>query len=210
MKNTLVLSSLTLLLFACSNPKDANETNFKTALVDYYATQKPCIGLSGKFPYTQQGYVSKDTQQVLDELVTLGLLKKQQKEVEERHFNKTRKVMKNLYTLTGLGNPISQEAKLEHNRLVATKFCYGDYEVTEVTNFTPPANTMGQTVSSVNFTIKVNNIADWAKKSKLLQKQYKNLAKDIASSTTPTKEQTSLVLTEKGWLHQRVFFQQNG
>jgi hypothetical protein len=94
-----------------------------------------------------------------------------------------------VYALTDAGK------KAIENSAGSTAMCIGHYKVDEVVRFTEPSNAMGQTVSTVSFTVSPVDVPDWAK-SVDVQKAYgldKKLAEHIKSTRT-------VVLASDGWV----------
>lgn len=55
------------------------------------------------------------------------------------------------------------EATVGHGSRLSTSSCYGSYQVRDLTNFTKPGETGGQTVSLARCTYSAAEIADWAR-----------------------------------------------
>ena len=148
--------------------------------------------------------------ELLDELVSVGLLASEpiRKEVPKNAwapvlpFSKraTKTVEGKRYSVTEAG-----QAAVGHASRLRTSFCYGSYQVREVTNFTEPAQAGGQTVSSASYTYSAAEIAGWAQDSEILRGASRRLARDLASRGEPIKGQAVLVLTENGWMHAAMF-----
>ena len=80
-------------------------------------------------------------------------------------------------------------------------FCSGKYEVVEVENFTEPSDAIGTTISRVNYRYKVKDAADWVR-SEGLHAAYKSLK---GQAEGEVRDKAVLVLTNEGWLHERLF-----
>lgn len=209
----LALLTAALSLAACSSSQDASKSNFKTAIQAYYDANPACLEVEAEFPHvtapTDMGY--KRTAPILDELVNLGFLSSTPVERDKRGFfpadGPREKEPATQYTLTDKGKQVASKPTgrpfASHN----TDFCYGKYRVVEVTNFTAPADTFGQKVTRVHYTYQADDIADWAKSSEALQTHWQQLVRDIASEETPYKGRAALVLTNEGWMHEKLFKQ---
>ena len=82
--------------------------------------------------------------------------------------------------------------------------CYGDKVVDEIAVFTPPTvDGKGDTVSRVNYTYKVVNVADWAK-NEAIQKHFEGLKEELVSTDVPLKGKAALILTNNGWMHYKL------
>lgn len=83
-------------------------------------------------------------------------------------------------------------------------FCIGVPQITNISQFTEPQKFMGQTVSNVKYQYKVGNLPQWAKSEKLYSyfpviKQYLDSEKENITDSA------MLVLTEEGWVHEKLF-----
>ncbi|MBK0167378.1 hypothetical protein [Klebsiella sp. S69] len=83
-------------------------------------------------------------------------------------------------------------------------FCFGKATVTEVSNFTEPSDAMGQKISRVSFTYKVSEIPDWAKSPEIMNAD-RQLQKDVSSESEGVKVTNVFLLTNNGWIHERLF-----
>ena len=212
MHRMLAALALALALDACSNPKAASEANFKAAIQDQIASQRACLVVPSGFPreLVEGSFDFGRQAELFDELVSIGLLESEpiQKEVPKNAWAPvlpfSKRAMKTvegkLYSVTAVG-----EATVGHASRLSTSFCYGSYQVREVTNFTEPGETAGQTVSLASYTYSAAEIADWARGSEILRDAFPRLARDLESQAEPIKDQAALVLTERGWVHAAMF-----
>ena len=112
--------------------------------------------------------------ELLDELASVGLLASEpvRKEVPKNSWapvlpfskRETKTVEGKRYSVTEAG-----QAAVRHASRLHTSFSYGSYQMQEVTNFTEPAQTGGQTVSTVSYTYSAAEIAAWAQDSEILR-----------------------------------------
>ena len=201
-KMTFLLAAV--LMTGCSNSKDASESNFKAALQEYYDQKPACLDLSITFPYeeSKNSYFLMKNEKVLNELVNLGFLTVEETEVESRYnmYGKKSPEEALKYDLTDQGR---KQANLsdEHNQ----NFCYGNYEVVDVKNFTEPTDMMGETVARVNFSFKLTNVDDWAKESPVFKEQLIGVKRSFLALDKPIDSKAELILTNKGWMHERLF-----
>ena len=203
---------LALALGACSNPKAASEANFKVAIQEHLASQRACLVVAGGFPLELvAGGFALVKADLLDELVSVGLLASEpiRKEVPKNPWwtlmqpyskRETKTVEGKRYSVTESGQAAVGVASRLH-----TSFCYGSYQVREVTNFTEPAQAAGQTVSTASYTYSAAEIAGWAQGSEILRAASRLLARDLASGSEPIKGRAVLVLAENGWMHAAMF-----
>ena len=200
---------LFFVIISCSNPQDPTKSNFKKAIQDYYTSKQACFNVRADFPYqiAKSDYSYKKDSEIFNELVSIGFLTMTETEKEcKAYFSTCPQKMEPAvtYSLTDSGKAASKEPEKGFLSLGGTDFCYGQYKVTEVTNFTEPANFMGQNVSEVDFNYKTENISTWAENSSILQSRFKKIARDIASSSKPIDDKAVLILTNKGWIHERL------
>ncbi len=86
-----------------------------------------------------------------------------------------------------------------------SSFCYGQYRVVGITNFSEPTSALGQFVSTVHFKWEATDIAEWASSSEILQNAFPDLARDLVSHEEPRTGTATVVLTGKGWVHRSLF-----
>ena len=199
-----------LFLWSCSSSQDANESNFKAALQDYYLQNKACFNIGHAFPFemakADSSYASKS--ELLGALVAADILSMSDSKVEVRGFfgtSKPKLVDGVKYELTKTGSNIAIVPTEAYWSTRRTTFCYGDYVVTKIDNFSQPESFQGVTLSEVKFFYKADNIAGWVKENKVLQARLGSVAKDIASLEIPIKASAGLILTGKGWVHEKLF-----
>ena len=200
-----------LAVSACSDPKAASESNFKAAIQDYFASaQQACLGFPGGFPkdVMEGSYNFDDQTRLFDELVAVGFLRSEpvQEQVPKNPFSFTFPGRKpEMKTISGKRYSITEEGMAAGGTSPGARFCYGSYEVRAVTNFTAPTAALGQTISRVSYTFAASDIADWASNSELLRGKFPRLVRDLKSLKEPINDQSVLVLTENGWIHQAMF-----
>ncbi len=203
MKLKLVASMtiITALLAGCDNNQTASESNFKKSIQDYLDTKKAiCIGV-GQMP---AGFISKFSArniEQLDTLVDAGLLKKEEKPVTVKDMWSGEQTGDGIeYTLTSEGQKFYDEKQSQLSG--KGSFCTGKYVITEVTNFTDPAERGGQKISIANFTQKIEDIAPWAKNEKVIA-AYPQIKSTQTQAERP--QQSPLILTNNGWVHLSLF-----
>jgi hypothetical protein len=144
---------------------------------------------------------------------------------------KTQQIM---YALSELGKAAYRENVSDNNFDGKHHgFCYGEPRVVEIINYSEPADLLGQKVSEVHFTYAVFNLASWAasdtiryaaeqalnsdtdpsklKKSmnaKKLEQITDAVTRHVQSEKSPLKEKTVLILTNTGWMHEKMFRKQ--
>ena len=203
-----------LAVSACSNPRAASEANFKAAIQDYFTSAKQaCLDFPRGFPedVMEGSYNSDDQARLFDELVVAGFLRSEpvQKQVRKNPFSFTFPGSKpEMITISGKRYSITEEgvaAGDPSSDAIGASFCYGSYEVRDVTNFTEPTAALGQTISTVSYTFAAADIADWARNSELLRGEFPRLVRDLKSLGEPINDQAVLILTRNGWVHSAMF-----
>lgn len=130
-----------------------------------------------------------------DNFVRVGLLKVT--EVEIQPYFKTFKVKRRTYELTDAG----RQYYFLDNR--GSGFCFGKRMGSEITSFSEPGNNDGMTVSHVNFSYKVSDVAKWAFDPAILASAYGDA---MGKSTDPSNvEKATLIKTNSGWVHEALF-----
>lgn len=195
-KLCLMLCLNMVFLYGCSDSGEVSEENFKKAIQAYLEKDKACLGL--KASYIDNGSFGELVD--FNELVKVGLLKKETRKPKSAMMRNITPTI--FYTLTEEGKKI---AKREEGFLGDVVYlCYGDKVVDEITVFTPPTvDGRGDTVSRVNYTYKIVNVADWAK-NEAIQKHFDGLKEDLASTDAPLKGKATLILTNNGWVHYKL------
>lgn len=130
-------------LAGCDNNQTASESNFKKSIQDYLDTKQAICINTGAFPagFLAQSNATKIEQ--LNSLVDAGLLNKSEKEIVIKDMWGKEKSGEGVeFTLTNEGQKFFDETKAEFSG--RGSFCTGKLVVTEVTNFTEPAERGGQ------------------------------------------------------------------
>lgn len=203
---TLVLAST--VISGCSSPQDATDKNFLQAIAKYQDQQDACFNAPGSFPFeiAKNDRTFEKKTAILNELAKAGLLKTEEVQVKQIEFFGTGGQMTEglRYSATEQAEPfmvVSDRPSL----FTGAQFCYGDYKAVAVKSFTEPADMMGQKISRVIYTYQLADAASWAKNSAILQEQIPSLAKDIGSLSTPLERESVLILTNEGWVHEKLF-----
>ncbi|MGR7271262.1 hypothetical protein ACU615_21430 [Klebsiella aerogenes] len=197
-----------LTLSGCNDPKKPSESNFKEAAQQYLDTVYPVCYIKVNFPYKTDGISFNNMPEVLHAISEKGLLT--EKELSRKHIDaswgiKAHDIVVNSYDLTEEGRKYykSDAAKNIRGENVGG-FCFGKATVTEVSNFTEPSDAMGQKISRVSFSYKVSDIPEWAKTPEILTID-RQIKKDVDSAKDGMKVTNVFVLTNNGWIHERLF-----
>ena len=200
-----------LAVSACSNPRAASEANFKAAIQDYFASAKQaCLDFPTDFPQDlmEGHYDFEDRSKLFDELVAVGFLRSEpvQKQVRKNPLLFTFPGRKpEMKTISGKRYSITEAGVAAGGPSSGASFCYGSYEVRDVTNFTEPADALGRTISTVRYTFAAVDISDWARNSEILRGEFPRLVRDLKSLEKPINDQAVLILTRNGWVHSAMF-----
>ncbi|MGH8580555.1 MAG: zinc-ribbon domain-containing protein [Gammaproteobacteria bacterium] len=172
-----------------SDPKEANEANVGKAIAEYlrnrpawYSTYKYSSrygGLSYWYCLGNDRYPSVGEQ----DAEGLGFVK----EVG-------RVPLAQIYDLTDKGRSIFTPGK---------GFCYGEPKLLRVVNFTAPTPFGSYTMSNVVYEYQIINIPDWARQPDAAK--LEKISQALSSETTPLRDDATLILTNKGWVHQKLF-----
>lgn len=198
----IILSLLSITITGCSDYKAANEANFKVAIQAYLDKTYPYCYLETKFPTDGKvGFLNND-HAILNYFVSLGVVS-----VKDELYNGE---IKPIYNLTDKGKEVFKsniEQDMKGNQLGG--FCFGKATVKEVVNFTEPSDKFGYAVSKVKFTYTVD-FPSWVKPLEInipraSLPNVKKLKTDLKSQTTPIEDAAILGLTNKGWVHKKLF-----
>lgn len=196
-----------LFVVGCSDKKDANRANFKSAISNYFA--KNCILIDIDLPKTFKKYQDKKTKtfklqpfyinslEQYEYFYALGFLEKKEEIQKEKNWgNSYQEILLITYELSKKGQEQYQSSK---KSFIGSQngFCAGNYKVKEVQNFTKPADMLGYTMSEVKMSLSIDNIPDFAKTEKF-KKVFKNF-----KAYTNKPESIVLVLTDNGWVSEQ-------
>lgn len=198
LKITLLATTLLVLLSACTDKKDANKSNFKEVINK--KLEKQCIEIGYSYRLFPVGIELKDyDKDKYDTLEKVGLIKSTAKQIEM--YGSKKLVDGFEYDLTDLGKKafIEEEKSINGKYL---KLCAGKYKVTEIDNFTQPADMMGVKLVRVKFKKEAVDIPAWAYEL-VKEKSFENyetlISKDIK------EDSTELILTNEGWILAKDF-----
>jgi hypothetical protein len=175
MKKYAILGVVVALVGCGNDPKEANNDNFTAAINGHLTKDKACFSYKGKLPYlAKKGDAPYyEETKLLDAMVELGFLTSVDKSAEvvlnpSRVFGPAKKATMSVreFTLTEDGESVYQEGRIRPvlfgSGSTAMKFCYGNYAVTEIKEFTAPADMLGKRISEVKFTYSIQDVEDWA------------------------------------------------
>lgn len=197
-----------LVLTGCDDSKKPSESNFKAAAQQYLDTLYPACYIKANFPYKTNGVSFNNVPEILHSMAEKGLVT--EKELSSKHIDaswgtKAHDVIIRSYDLTEEGKKY-YKSDVAHNLKGQNigGFCFGRATVTEVSNFTEPSDALGQKISRVSFIYKVSGIPDWAKTPEIMTANSR-LKKDVISESEGVKVTNIFLLTNKGWVHEKLF-----
>jgi hypothetical protein len=215
-KASLLLPVTALILSACGNdPNAANEANFEAALNAHYAKMKQCVPIGGEpndagviQEFRAGGRVQDKQLPFFNGLAGLGLLETVSYQKDERNFSGEVKGQVDWigFKFTDAGKTYLRPAELDKGVFSTgtPQFCYGTPQVVAITNFTEPAEVMGEKAATVQYTYKLVDVAPWAN-SPVVQFRYKWMPERLSSQSI--EKDDDLVLTNNGWVHHSEFKQ---
>lgn len=205
MRSYVVLLGIVIVtaISACSNPKDATESNFKLAVQKYLDTEYPKCYFSGNFPAKTKDWDITGENATMKALAKAGLLSEKEvsrKEVSDGWGMQKKTVVIYAYDLTDEGKK-SYKKGTDRTR---GGFCGGNAKVTSIEEFSEPADLLGHKVSKVRYSYVVSNVPAWATSDELISLN-RSLKKDVESSAKPIVETNTMILTNNGWVHGKLY-----
>lgn len=197
------LIAIAVLVAACSDPKAANEKNFKVAIQKTLDAEYPKCYVTANFPATVGAFDVSGNKANFKALVNAGLLSEKEESHEVAgYFGKKNVVVEPTFYLTEEGRKFykADAAKALMGGAVGG-FCFGKATVKEITQFTEPADMGGIRASRVSFTYQVNDFPAWARLPETLFANTR-LKADVESEKTPIEGGDVLALTNNGWMSQ--------
>lgn len=203
----LVIPIVLLVLAGCSDPKAASEKNFKSAMQQYLDTAYPRCYFASNFPAVKADWNIGGRNDAMAALEKAGLLSVKEVQQEEKQLfsEKTRMVARLSYDLTAEGKKYYKAdatSNLRGEKMGA--LCAGKASVKSIGQFTEPAEMMGQKISRVNYEYTVTDLPAWTT-SPDIQRTIGGLQADAESASKPIKGVVAMVLTNNGWVHEKMF-----
>lgn len=199
---------VSVVLLGCSDTKEASKSNFSSAIGDWLHTQKACMNLPGHFPLqlALDDFRYKKEADFLAALIQAELITQKKIDVPAQDFfGNAKKISKEgfEYTLTDKALPFIDvpEKRSTFNR---TKLCYGSYQLNDVESFTEPGDMMGYRVSQAIYTYQLSKPEEWLINNEAFT-SIKTVQKDVDSLESPMSKKAALVLTNDGWVHEKLF-----
>lgn len=202
------IAASTILLGACGSPKDANEKNLGKAIQAYLDTLNGACAVSQipadnpTITIEANSWIPSIKNQA-DALTAAGILASENLEIDRKDLlgKVSGKTAATRYTLTENGKKYAKERPgLSGKKLLA--FCTGHQKLIKINNFTEPADMLGVRASQVNYTYHLTDADNWIKQS-ALQKAFPDVGRLAAQELI--QGQAALVLTNEGWIHEKLF-----
>jgi hypothetical protein len=205
--------AVAVLATACSDPKAANEKNFKVAIQKDLDAEYPKCYIIKNFPETipLTGSAINDNMirsihgndiVLFKALTDAGILSEKAEPHEVTPFwGKKTVVNQPTFNLTEEGKKYykADAAKDVYGKATGG-FCFGKATVRDIPEFTEPSEAGGIRVSQVKFTYQVSDFPAWAKLPETLS-AVTRLKTDVESDKTPVTGSTLLKLTNNGWVN---------
>lgn len=189
---------------ACSNKQDANKSNFKAAIQDYFdKSHGICVMAPAKqFPYKIEKKGGLRDMRHPDKAAALakaGLLTESEAEMPNDNQWIKESIPANEYALTELGKKYLVKGA-GGNISDWDGFCVGSAKVVDVESFSAPADRFGVKVSLVDYTFVIPDTPDWAKVP-----QMQTAFPQLQATTAKRHDKTMLIATSEGWVHEQIF-----
>nr|WP_314613719.1 hypothetical protein [uncultured Pseudomonas sp.] len=208
MHRKIVPLALLATLAGCSDTKDASEANFHKAAQAYLDTQYPHCFVVSNFPTKTQDFDVTGTNKALHALAKVGIVSEREisrVEIPERLWQPARTDIYYAYDLTDEGRKLYKaDAQKMLNGSTRGGLCFGKAQVTAIEQFSEPGEMMGRTISDVTYAYKITGLPDWAGNEEV-KSNIRDLGKAVATNDTPAREKRVMVLTNQGWVHERLF-----
>lgn len=199
---TLITCTLAMLAVGCTDPKAANESNFENAIQSHLDATYPRCFITQNFPAVIE-FDFGGQRQTLAALAKAGLVSTQEKKIEAVSFG----AIKRYKTVTEYD--LTDEGR-QYYKADATKnlrgdslggFCFGKASITEIEEFTEPADMMGARISRVRYRYEISGFPSWATSEDMLN-AVPALKKAHGASKQPDVANAVLILTSNGWQHE--------
>lgn len=207
-RKILSLAVLVTVLAGCSDPKKASEENFEKAAQAYLDTLYPRCLVTANFPTESQEFDYSGTDKVLHTLAQVGVVKETElsrKDIPQSFFQPARTDIRYAFDLTDEGRKFyRKDAKKLMNGTTVGALCVGKAKIVSVDQFSEPGDMMGQKVSRVTYSYTTSDLPKWAYEESV-QAAIRDLPAIVAAEKTPIKETRGMILTNNGWVHERLF-----
>ncbi|AVD83366.1 hypothetical protein C4Q28_14900 [Pseudomonas sp. SWI6] len=208
MYRKIVPLALLATLAGCSDTPEATEASFHKAAQAYLDTQYPHCFVVSSFPTKTKDFDVNGTNKALHALAQVGVVSEKEisrTQVPERLWQPARTDIYYAYDLTEEGRKYYKaDAQRTVNGKTRGGLCFGKAQVMAIEQFSEPGEKMGHTVSDVTYTYKITGLPAWAANDNV-RSSIQDLDRAVATHDAPMREKRLMVLTEQGWVHERLF-----
>ncbi|MCF7554045.1 hypothetical protein [Pseudomonas petrae] len=203
-----ILAIAVAFIAGCSDPKKASEENFEKAAQAYLDTQYPKCFVLIAFPVQTEDFDMSGRSKLLHALAGVGIVKETElsrKEIPKSLFSEARIDISYSYDLTEEGRKYYRDGvqKLMNGNTVGG-LCVGKAKIVKIDQFSEPGEMMGQKISRVTYSYQVTDLPNWAHDQNLLA-SARDLSTAVAGEKLPIRETRAMILTNNGWVHERLF-----
>lgn len=199
--------ALVATLAGCSGTDDPSKATFQSAAQAYLDTQYPHCFVISAFPTQTQDFDVNGTNKALHALAQVGVVSEREisrTEVPARLWQPARTDIYYAYDLTDEGRKYYKaNAASQPDGKATGGLCFGQAQVTAVQQFSEPTHSNGHEVSLVTYAYKVVGLPQWAT-NQSVRAGIADLNKAVASGEKPVTETHAMVLTDHGWVHERL------
>lgn len=199
-----IASILPTLLVGCSDPKDATEANFTTAMNQYLSLRgSECLNIKNwPVDITNDRDIQAKRMATLE---SIGLVKQEEVDVEVKNFfdfdNPIKQVKAKRYTLTDnatsfIRKEIPPQSLFVTHPKEQTRLCWGQKSLDKIEKWEGPIELGDYKEVSVVYTYNLDVIAEWATKNDV-QASFPEINQAISRSKEKVKH--ILKLTSEGW-----------
>ena len=201
----------------CSDPTAANDDNFREAIQTYYDSKRPCMVLPGVYP-NEVGLTGIEATFLVEMGFATGPVRVERPN-RRSGFQQWDLTEAGRAALDSVEEPISRTTRGFRlgDQWGRSTFCFAaGYRVTEVVNYTEPAASFVNAITSiVSYQYEIVNPTDWAETAKsAMEARWAHGTRafrgetavytDLESITEPQMSETALVQTANGWRDSRA------
>jgi hypothetical protein len=197
-----IIVFMALLAVGCSDPKAANEKNFKAAIQKSLDSSYPKCYYTKNFPATVPIFFGAgENKAVFKALVDAGILEEKVESHMSTEYQIKRMVTEPTFYLTAEGGKKFYKNNVSKSVLGEETggFCFGKATVKDIVQFTEPGDMMGGKYSTATYKYVVGDFPSWAKRPEILA-VIADLKKDVESEVSLVEGSALLNLTNKGWI----------